>query len=123
MTIWQRMVRDFHAKFELPVQNKPVLLSRARLSLRMEWIKSELEEMWLAEQCHDLAGVADGIVDAIYFLVGTAVEMGVDLDPLFRAVHEANMRKVKLPGVDKIAKPDGWEHPDIAALIEEQRRR
>ena len=36
---------------------------------------------------------ADAIVDRLYFTYGDAVEIGVDIQPIFDIVHEANMSK------------------------------
>lgn len=122
MNIWQTMVTTFQAKFGFPVGDKPRLLRRARIDARNLFVDKELDEMDRAADEDDLPGVADAIVDAIYFLVGTAVEMGIDLDPLFERVHMANMRKdggmVREDG--KLLKPPGWTPPDIEGALIEQ---
>lgn len=121
MNDWQKMVREFHYKFEQPVGvGAPKLLDDARFELREDWIGEEAEERFLAQDERDLPGVADAIVDELYFLIGTAVEMGIDLDPLFKAVHAANMQKYRVPGHEKIMKPVSWQAPDIAGELERQ---
>ena len=69
-----------------------------------------------------LAGTADALVDMAYFIVGTALERGLPLDKVWEAVQTANMAKfpggVALRREDgKIIKPEGWQPPDVAAII------
>ena len=66
-----------------------------------------------------LADIADGIVDAIYVLLGTAVCYGIDIQPIWDIVHEANMKKTgggkRIDG--KVLKPHGWVPPDVKREI------
>lgn len=119
---WQRRVHAFHETFAHPIRALPTLLDDERMRLRISWIDEELGEIEEAQGKEDLPGVADGIIDALYFLVGTAVEMGIDLAPLFDAVHAANMAKAG-GGKDafgKTMKPPGWAPPDIAGELAKQ---
>lgn len=123
MNPWQKMVREFHDKLALPSGDTPTLIAHKRLLIRDQWTCDELEEMESASRDgDDIEGVADGIVDAIYFLVGTAVEMGIDLDPLFAAVHAANMQKTgggtRADG--KVLKPENWAAPCLLPLLKAQ---
>lgn len=120
----QNLVKEFHLKFKLPVSDFPLTTHEIdwdHMAQRWRWQMDEMREMAAAILSRDVAALADAVIDAEYFGRGTLVEIGVDGDPLFNAVHDANMTKVKIPGVAKIQKPDGWQEPDIAALIEEQR--
>ena len=117
-------VWEFHERFDVPhpfypQEERDVDWNRHRL--RARWILSEVMEILEACDAQDMAALADGYVDVQYFAVGGHVELGVDGAPLWNAVHAANMLKVKIPGIEKIAKPEGWTPPDIAALIETQR--
>lgn len=122
MNRWQEMVREFHVKFQQPVGTSPRLLDNARFRARVSWIDDELGEMESGQAVEEIEPVADAIVDTLYFLIGNAVEMGIDLDPLFNAVHAANMAKVgggqRYDG--KIMKPAGWTEPDIADELRKQ---
>jgi predicted HAD superfamily Cof-like phosphohydrolase len=60
--------------------------------------------------------LAQELVDLTYVIVGTFVELGIDPEPVWRAVHEANMRKQPSPGGGKAVKPPGWLPPDIPLL-------
>jgi predicted HAD superfamily Cof-like phosphohydrolase len=124
----QAKVRAFHQKFGVEAPSSPAWpnsISQVAINRRCRWLSDELEEIHRARFLEDdnefMAEVADGFIDIIYFALGGLVELGIDGGPLFDAVHAANMTKIKLPGVDKIAKPPGFVPPDIAALIEAQR--
>ena len=69
----------------------------------------------------------DSFVDAWYYMLNTAVKKGVNLDFIFRVVHEANMAKRfpdgtfhRRPEDGKIIKPEGWKEPDIVGEIKKQ---
>jgi predicted HAD superfamily Cof-like phosphohydrolase len=61
-------------------------------------------------------------------VVGTAVEVGVELDPCLAIVHAANMSKLGEDGrpiidkAGKVRKPEGWQPPEskLAEEIERQ---
>lgn len=73
----------------------------------------------------DVVEVVDGLCDTVYVALGIAEAVGVDLEPHFQAVHDANMRKT--PGdVDghgkRGVKPPGWVDPKgkIAGILLDQ---
>nr|BDD46334.1 hypothetical protein 3 [Micrococcaceae bacterium] len=78
-------------------------------SLGMEYPKNELEK---------LIGQSDALTDAAYFILGSFVEMGIDPQPLFDIVQNANMAKlvggkpIFREGDNKIMKPEGWVPPE-----------
>lgn len=90
--------------------------------LRDKLITEEIDETLNAMAMNDLPEIADGIADAIYVLIGTAVAYGIDLPTVWNAVQEANMAKVGGPKrIDgKAIKPPGWQPPDIAGILERQ---
>jgi predicted HAD superfamily Cof-like phosphohydrolase len=65
-----------------------------------------------------LADVADAIVDSIYVLLGMAVAFGIDIHPVWYAVHEANMATLGEDG--KQMKPEGWTPPYIEGILQAQ---
>lgn len=126
LSLAQSLVAAFHRKLGVPAPGRPVDAADVDWSAhvrRGKWINDELNELVDAIEADDLPELADAYIDVIYFALGGLVELGIDGGPLFDAVHAANMAKVKLPGVAKIAKPEGWAAPDITALIEAQRKR
>lgn len=74
-----------------------------------------------------MAMVADGVVDTWYYGLNALAKHGINAEPIFRKVQEANMAK-KNPVTNtfekradgKIIKPLNWKEPDIIAEIENQ---
>lgn len=77
-----------------------------------------LEELIEFMESDDLIGQVDAMLDLLYFVNGTLVEMGVDPEKPFAMVHAANMRKLWPDGKPrwnaegKVIKPDGWVGPE-----------
>lgn len=72
-----------------------------------------------------LADQVDGAIDLIWVTLGWLNAVGVNASPIWEAVRLANMTKVSGPvdpATGKRLKPPGFKHPDIAALIEQQRK-
>lgn len=70
-------------------------------------------------------GQCDALIDASYFIGGSFAEIGVQPQPLFDIVQNANMAKLGPDGKPiiresdgKIMKPEGWEPPE--AKLEEE---
>lgn len=69
----------------------------------------------------DFPAAVDAVIDSIYVLLGTLVAWGVDGEPLFRLVHEANMRKTgSKDGNGKVTKGPDWIAPDIDGELRRQ---
>jgi predicted HAD superfamily Cof-like phosphohydrolase len=66
------------------------------------------------------AEMIDALCDVSYVTFGAAVEMGVDLDPFFDAVHAANMKKLEGPvrADGKRLKPADWKPPPIQEMLD-----
>ncbi len=123
MNGWQRMVREFHAKFGQPIVDRPnAFIPMSREVLRFNLMKEELEETRVASMQDDIIEIADGLADLIYVALGTAIEYGIDLEPVFAEVHRSNMEKI--PGLQradgKITKPPGWKPPRIKEILDAQ---
>ena len=92
---------------------KPALMDEDAISFIRRMVNDELDEL---EEAIDITEQADALVDAIYYICDTAVRHGMNLDPLFKIVHRANMQKVvdgKVLRRDdgKIMKPECWKDP------------
>lgn len=118
-------VRAFHVACDIPILTTPTIPNNDRTSLRKSLIDEEVNrELFPAMDCGDLPAIADGMVDAIYVIVGAALEYGLPIDRVWQAVQKANMAKVD-PSTGKvhrradgkILKPPGWTPPDIAAVL------
>ena len=123
---WHADVMEFHRKF------CPQLIGTARVGFAyrtadiMRWnlIEEEFGELDRAWVNDDIEGFADAIGDLIYVLIGHAITSGIDMRPIWDAIHAANMAKEgghrREDG--KVLKPPGWVAPDIAGVLDRQPR-
>ena len=122
MNKWQKDVHKFHEKFSCEIGNKPGFADEKTMKLRMSLIKEEIDELECACNENDFPGLIDAFTDTIYVLLGTAVSVGVDLEPIWNEVQKTNMAKI--PGNSrkdgKVLKPDDWSPPDIDLLLSKQ---
>lgn len=106
--------KPFPANFIVPGGKLPELYNRL--------VQEEFAEFVGAT---DLAEAVDGAIDLIWVTLGWLNAVGVNASPIWEAVRLANMTKVSGPvdpATGKRLKPDGFKHPDIAALIDQQRK-
>lgn len=115
-------VHEFHKKFDITVNTTPTVISIEEAILARALIFEEAIEVDQALESQDLAGIAKECADLIYVTVGLCVRLGIDLTPVWKAVHETNMTKVAAgkKKIAKVKKPDGWKPPDIQAILEKQ---
>jgi predicted HAD superfamily Cof-like phosphohydrolase len=138
---WQSDVREFHREMgltigETPAIREPELRARLILEEAYETVVGLLGSRRSHDVVHDafyrwwnmkdvapsLPDVADGIADLIYVAFGTAVACGIDLAPIWGAVHASNMAKKDGP-IDengKKRKPPGWVPPDVEGELRKQ---
>ncbi len=130
------------------INGKPTTFKDYLLA-RRDWIIEECFELSVATGMEDIAGIIDALVDLLYFIHGTAVSIGIDLDPFFEIVHKANMDKffdcpdcsgmgkksdllicsrclgsgitAMYKDDGKLTKPAGWTPPDLTKELERQR--
>ena len=116
----QADVAEFHRSLEIPIGSSPLI---RRPELRADLIREEAGETIDAILAGDLVGAIDGLCDLLCVTYGAAVEFGVDLAPFWSEVHRTNMAKVGGPMREdgKRLKPDGWQPPRIAELLDAQR--
>ena len=124
------MVKEFQRDvIKYPLPAAPVLASTTVRDLiygQLVHVEEELHEINLALDSHSLVGMADGITDAVYVLLGIAARIGLPIDEIFEVVHRANMQKVA--GITKrnidydAVKPAEWVSPEskIADIIIEK---
>lgn len=109
---------------EHPTLNRPRNVTVRLARERFEKMLEELKEFSGAAMNQDLAGMADALVDLVYFAKGTAVLMGLPWAELWADVHRANMEKERgakmregrLHKVDAV-KPIGWRPPQTMAVL------
>jgi predicted HAD superfamily Cof-like phosphohydrolase len=114
----QRDVADFHRAVVGMVD--PATPKIRRPELRAALIEEEARETVEAIRAGDLVGAIDGMCDVLCVIYGTAAEFGIDLAPFWDEVHRTNMAKAGGPVREdgKRLKPEGWQPPDIAGILE-----
>lgn len=90
----QKMVQEFHEQFEIHVSQTPSTLDKPTQTLRFRLIQEEFEELQEAMQEKDLPAIAKELADLLYVVYGTAVSLGIDMEPVFKEVHRSNISKV-----------------------------
>ncbi len=94
MNAAQKMVQEFHEQFDIHRSTTPSIPNEAITTLRNRLIQEEFEELQEAMQGKDLPAIAKELADLLYVVYGTAVSLGIDMDPVFKEVHRSNMSKV-----------------------------
>lgn len=142
-------VQEFHDAFGHPSAEQPTAMGLERATGRATWTAEEVVEFLYAsassEQAFDdafdaleegmekarlkikekgmdgeaVVNQADALTDAMYFILGSFVEIGTTPNELLDIVHSANMAKLGPDGKPiyraedgKVQKPDGWEAPE-----------
>jgi predicted HAD superfamily Cof-like phosphohydrolase len=88
------MVQEFHEQFDIHISTTPSVPGEATQILRNRLIQEEFEEFQEAMQRKDLSAMAKELADLLYVVYGTAVSLGIDMEPVFKEVHRSNMSKV-----------------------------
>lgn len=123
MTDEQRMVQDFHRKFEILIQTSPTNLTDEIRQLRVRLIQEEFDELKESMATGNLVSVAKEMADLLYVVYGTAVSYGIDMKPVFQEVHRSNLSKVggykRADG--KWMKPPSYSPAQLEPILETQR--
>lgn len=120
MVFEQALVKNFHEKYRFA---RDVLVRR--MISREDWLdlgmqrfrlideeKNELQTAW---HLKDITGIADGLGDLAYVVLGTAVACGIEIEPIIREIHRSNMTKEV--GQFKPIKGPDFQKPDIRPLL------
>lgn len=132
MTNEQKLVKEFHEKFGLTINERPTIPSNKDIVLRQRLIDEETNELLVAGLIStrdvDIAEIADALGDLLYVVYGAAVTYGIDLEPVFNEIHRSNMSKlwpdgtVKKNEAGKVLKPPTYSPARLAEIIEEQKK-
>ena len=118
----QKMVQEFHEQFDIHISTTPSIPDEATQILRNRLIQEEFEEFQEAMQSKDLSAMAKELADLLYVVYGTAVSLGIDMEPVFKEVHRSNMSKVggykREDG--KWVKPPTYSPASLDIIIEAQ---
>ncbi len=118
----QKGVEEFHEKYGCLINYLPTMPDAKTLLLRAGLIVEEAAEFMTAARNEDMEGMCDALADLLYVTYGTAVVMGVDMEPVSDEVQRSNMTKDgggKDPG-GKIMKGPDFEEPNIVGVIAQQ---
>jgi predicted HAD superfamily Cof-like phosphohydrolase len=136
-------VGEFHRAMDQRIESRPTVPSEKIVRLRARLVAEEFGEFLCAITGNDdqdfekllldlvdalqfnepdLPAMADAVIDLKYVLEGTLLAFGIDGEPIWNAVHAANMKKAGGPvGPDgKRLKPPGWVPPDVRQLLIDQ---
>jgi len=117
----QAMVQEFHQKYGAPIAAKPTMITPKDRLRRARLIFTEAAEFIEAADKDDFIEMVDALADILVVTYGTAVEMGVDLEPVFKEVQRSNMSKDGGKDVGgKILKGPNFSPPDIAGELRKQ---
>jgi predicted HAD superfamily Cof-like phosphohydrolase len=113
----------WHLTFGVPVADHPQPVPADRLQLRLDLMDEEYRELIEALKAGDVPESAKEAADVIVTVLGTMAEEGIPFGAVWDAVHASNMAKrgpdkqVIRRADGKILKPEGWQPPDIAAVL------
>lgn len=122
MNAAQKMVQNFHEQFDIHIAPTPSIPDDATQILRNRLIQEEFEEFQEAMQSKGLPDMAKELADLLYVVYGTAVSLGIDMEPVFKEVHRSNMSKVggykREDG--KWVKPPTYSPASLETILEAQ---
>ena len=87
-------VKKFMQTFGQEIKEKACFPSQKIISLRLELIKEELNELNEAVEKKDIKEVADALTDILYVTYGAGHAFGINLDVAFNNVQASNMSKL-----------------------------
>lgn len=135
-------VYEFQRRWDIPTHSVPAVPDEHRVRSRLLLSTEEhceqlqacfrfnpalehalLDEVRYAKLSVNLPAIVDAWGDSNYITEGSAICFGVDMKPIAREIHRANLAKrdggtMRADG--KIIKPPGWKPPDIAKLLRQQ---
>jgi len=92
--------------------------------LYMDLVEEEFLETKEAFEEKDIVGVADGVADMVWVIMGLCSTLGIDFYRVWNAVFDSNMSKledgkiIKDPVSGKILKPDTYFPPKIREALD-----
>lgn len=117
-------IRQFYTKFKQNKYAGKTAQVPERYELRHALLQEEVNELRMACESGDIIGIADGLADCLYILLGTAYEAGMlDILPaLFAEVHRSNMTKLEngkpiLNAAGKITKGANYQPPELEKIV------
>ena len=118
----QKWVQEFHEAMGGVVNHKPTMIDHASRLRRVRLIVEEAGEFAVAASKDDMVEMCDALADLLYVTYGSAVELGVDIEPIFAEVQRSNMSKLGggQDSAGKIMKGPNFTVPDILCELRKQ---
>lgn len=120
----QATIADQEATTSNPLSAAHRLSNRAVMDLRRNLLLEEVQEYVDADNENDVVSLVDGLIDIVYIVQGTLVELGVDFQECWDEVHSSNMTKidpetgkVEKREDGKILKPPSYRRPDLRSVV------
>ena len=118
------LVAEFYRRVGRDIRKEPTTkLSEAEVKLLIDLLNEEMGELRAALEKRDLVGIADGLGDVVYVAYGAALQFGIDLDAVVRAIHDANMTKpnsdgsIRRSAAGKILRGDSYVPPALEKTL------
>ncbi len=94
-------------------------------------VKNKSDELVACMLKGDLVGVADGLADVLYVVIGTAIAYGIDIQEVFDEVHRSNLSKtvwneeqqrytIEKDEFGKGIKPETYSPAEIRPILDRQ---
>ena len=101
-----------------------VMFDEDQAKLYMDLVTEEYKETKAAFDDKDVVGVADGVADMVWVIMGLASTLGIDFYKVWEAIYASNMSKIeggrliKDPKTGKVMKPEGYFPPNIKEALD-----
>ena len=118
-------VREFMTAFGQTILPRPIIPCSKTVTLRLELIQEEFEELMDAFYEKDIVAVADALTDILVVTYGAGLACGINLDRTFEEVHRSNMSKLGADGKPiyredgKVLKGPNYSPPNLEPIIQE----
>lgn len=108
--------------FHLPIEPTPRIPVNEILALRLKLIDEEFAELKDTFTERNIVHIAKDLADLFYVVHGVGISCGLDIDPIFEAVHRSNLTKIggSLRQDGKILKPEHYQPPQLESLLDTQ---
>ena len=106
------------------LKNADRMFDEDQANLYMDLVEEEFNETQQAFADKDIVGVADGVADMVWVIMGLCSTLGIDFYRVWNAVYDSNMSKVedgkiiKDPNTGKVLKPDTYFPPKIREALD-----
>lgn len=106
------------------LKDADTMFDEDQANLYMDLVEEEFNETQQAFADKDIVGVADGVADMVWVIMGLCSTLGIDFYRVWNAVYDSNMSKleegkiIKDPNTGKVLKPDTYFPPKIREALD-----